>query len=101
MAEPLPGVNTAISEQIQKAPWESRTDGLVVDEDDDPEVKEKIPEPVLVRAVLLALVGLAGAVAGKEFDVSWVDSAVTLYAVAAPLALGFWARRHVTPLPKK
>lgn len=85
----------------EKAPWETRTDGLVVDEDFEPEVKEKIPEPVMVRGLLLAVVGLVGALAGKEFDVTWIDSAVTVYAIAAPIALGFWARRHVTPLPKK
>lgn len=60
----------------------------------------KVPEPALIRAFLVAAVGLVGAVVGKQLDLAWIDPAITVYAVSAPIALGWWIRRHVSPVPK-
>ncbi len=59
----------------------------------------KVPEPALVRGAIIAAVGLVGAVVGHQLDVSWVDPAMEVYAVSAPVVLGWWIRRNVSPTP--
>lgn len=82
----------------QPAPW------LVNRDDEEPaeaaHLDPRIPEPALVRAVIVAGVGLVGAVVGKQLDQSWVDPAIAFYVLASPIALGFWIRRHVSPVKK-
>lgn len=58
----------------------------------------KVPEPAVVRGFLVAVLGLIGAVVGKTLDVSWIDQAVVVYAIAAPAALGLWIRFYVKPV---
>lgn len=85
----------------EDAPW-----ALAVNRADEPvdtgiePAAPKVPEPAVVRALLVALVGLVGTVVGKQLDVSWIDQAITVYAIAAPVALGWWIRRNVTPAGK-
>ena len=82
-------------------PWEKS--GLGWDANADGEVDEyesKVPEPLVLRGVLLALIGLVAGATGYALDVTWVEEAVAAYAGVAPLALSFWARRHVSPVQK-
>lgn len=58
------------------------------------------PEPAVVRGLILSVVSIAGYALGKSFNVEWVDEAMSVYAVLAPVGLAFWVRRHVTPAPK-
>lgn len=74
--------------------WDANGDGEV------DELEENVPEPLVLRGLLVAVLGLAGAVIGKQLDVSWLDQAITAYAIGAPIALSFWARRHVSPARK-
>ncbi|ACE79778.1 minor tail protein [Mycobacterium phage Bexan] len=72
--------------------------GWDLDKDGDIEgIEEYVPEPAVLRGAVAAGLGFAGFVLGKTFDVSWIDQAVAIYAVAAPFVLGFVIRRHVTP----
>lgn len=64
------------------------------------ELERKVPEPLVLRALLVAVLGLIGAVIGKTLDVSWVDQAIAVYAIGAPMVLALWGRRHVTPVSK-
>ena len=57
----------------------------------------KVPEPAVVRGLIVAVLGLVGTLLGKQFDISWVDEFITVYAVVAPAVLALWIRRHVTP----
>ncbi|MGW1740042.1 hypothetical protein ACWCPQ_14660 [Nocardia sp. NPDC001965] len=65
-----------------------------------PETEPKPPEPAVVRGFLVALLGLIGAVVGKQLDASWIDDFLTVYMVVAPLGLAWWIRRHVTPFKR-
>lgn len=80
------------------APWSNPVNR----EDAEPAdaVSKRVPEPLLVRAFLVAAAGLVGAVVGHQLDLTWIDDAVTLYAISAPIGLGLWARLHVSPVKK-
>ncbi|MGW6624197.1 hypothetical protein ACWF99_23470 [Nocardia sp. NPDC055002] len=58
----------------------------------------KVPEPVVVRGAILAVVALVGAITGKALDISWLDEALAVYAVTAPVVLSLWARLYVSPV---
>ena len=84
------------------APWSypvNRHDAEDVDTGIEPK-EPKVPEPALVRAFLVALVGLVSAVVGKTLDVSWIDPFLAVYAISAPVVLGWWIRNRVTPVKK-
>ena len=58
-------------------------------------------QPVVNRAFIVAAVGLAVAALAKAGVVVPKDVATNLVEVAAvlaPIALAYWARRHVTPV---
>jgi hypothetical protein len=63
-------------------------------------IETKVPEPAVLRGLIATAVGIVGLVLGKTFDLEWIDQAVAAYALAAPLALSFWVRMHVTPVKK-
>ncbi|MCA2331644.1 hypothetical protein JF714_14450 [Mycobacterium avium] len=66
---------------------------------DDPEamkIASHLPPPSVVRAAVVGVVGLIGAVVGKEFNsAAWLDPLLDAYIVLSPLALGLWAHRKV------
>lgn len=78
----------------------------VVNREDNPpvelpaEVKGKVPEPALIRGVLVAGVGFVSAVVGRQLGADWIDPLIALYVVVAPIGLSLWIRRHVSPVPK-
>lgn len=63
--------------------------------------KHHIPEPALVRAGLFAVANLVAAIVGKQVltpDV--LEQLMILYGIVGPVVLGWWIRRHVTPVAK-
>ncbi|QDH92980.1 membrane protein [Mycobacterium phage Stephig9] len=74
--------------------WDANGDGEV------DEYEANVPEPLVLRGLILTVLGLVGAVIGKQLDVSWIDQAITAYALVAPIGLSLWARRHVSPVKK-
>lgn len=84
------------------APWEYPVNRDTVEDDeyDEPEPHVKVPEPAVIRGVLVSVIGLIGYVVGKQIDVQIVDQLMDVYVVAAPLVLAWWIRRNVTPVKK-
>lgn len=66
----------------------------------EPEVRDRVPEPALVRGALIAVLSLVGVVLGRELDTAWVEDVIAIYTVIAPIVLAWWIRRHVTPVIK-
>lgn len=83
-------------------PWQSSPSlGWDADQDGDiDEFEANVPEPLVVRGALMALVGLVAGVTGYSLDITWIEQAVAAYAVIAPIGLAAWARRHVSPVKK-
>lgn len=58
-------------------------------------------QPILTRALVVAVIALGAAILGRYGVTIPPDIRVPLaevVAVAAPIALALWARRHTTPL---
>lgn len=64
------------------------------------ELGTRVPEPAVIRGVIVSIVALVAILTGKTLDISWVDPALVIYAAVAPVALSLWIRRHVTPVKK-
>ncbi|GAB4588745.1 hypothetical protein [Nocardia sp. IFM 10818] len=62
------------------------------------DLSTRVPEPALVRGLLVALVGVLAVVLGREIDVAWVDLVVQAYTLASPLLAGLLIRRAVKPV---
>lgn len=63
---------------------------------DDPDavkVAERLPQPAIVRAAIVGVVTVVGAVLGHQLDVSWLNPLLDAYTIGAPIALGFWFHR--------
>ncbi|MFD7843984.1 hypothetical protein ACFV4K_13760 [Nocardia sp. NPDC059764] len=61
----------------------------------------KVPEPALVRSVLVALTGLAAYFLGHRVDTDWIEAALTLYGLLTPVLAGALIRPAVTPLARR
>lgn len=72
--------------------WDANEDGVI------DEYEKNVPEPLVVRGVLLTLVGLVAGVTGFSLDIAWLEQVVAAYGVLMPLGLAVWARRHVSPI---
>lgn len=59
---------------------------------------KRVPEPALIRSILVAVTGIIALVVGKAIDVTWVDSVVTVYAALTPIIAGVLIRSAVTPV---
>lgn len=57
----------------------------------------RVPEPALIRSVLVAATAIIAYFVGHQIDVSWVESVVTVYAVFSPIIAGFFIRAAVRP----
>ncbi|MFD3511025.1 hypothetical protein [Nocardia sp. NPDC058666] len=58
----------------------------------------KVPEPALVRSVLVAVTGVIGYALGCQVDVAWIETLLTLYGLATPVIAGVLIRPAVIPL---
>ncbi|MFC9892103.1 hypothetical protein ACFVMC_00275 [Nocardia sp. NPDC127579] len=58
----------------------------------------RVPEPALVRSVLVAITGVAAFVLGREVDTAWVETVLTIYGLLTPLIAGALIRPAVTPI---
>ncbi|MGS2807404.1 hypothetical protein [Nocardia sp. MW-W600-9] len=57
-----------------------------------------VPEPALIRSVLVAVTGVVAYLIGREVDAAWVETLLTLYGLATPLIAGAVIRPAVTPV---
>ncbi|MFE6923639.1 hypothetical protein ACFVAV_21625 [Nocardia sp. NPDC057663] len=58
----------------------------------------KVPEPALIRSVLVAVTGVVAFLIGREVDTAWVETLLTLYGLATPVIAGVVIRPAVTPV---
>lgn len=75
-------------------PTPGDTEGLTVDNEPS---KPKIPEPALVRGLIVSAVSFVGAIVGRQFGADWIDPLMDIYLVVGPIGLAWWIRRHVSP----
>ena len=57
-----------------------------------------VPEPALVRSVLVTITAVAAYLLGREVSTEWVETVTTIYALASASVAGAWIRRAVTPV---
>ncbi|QIS16566.1 hypothetical protein [Nocardia arthritidis] len=60
----------------------------------------RFPEPAVVRSVLVAFTGVIAYLLGRQLNTDWIDSATTLYGMAAPVIAGLVIRPAVTPVAR-
>ena len=60
----------------------------------------RVPEPALVRSVLVAITGLVAYFIGHQVDTAWIESVMTIYGIVAPIVAGILIRSAVTPIKK-
>ncbi|UGT52389.1 hypothetical protein [Nocardia asteroides] len=58
----------------------------------------KVPEPALIRSILVAVTGVVAYLIGREIDAAWVETLLTLYGLATPVIAGAIIRPAVTPV---
>lgn len=58
----------------------------------------RVPEPALIRSVLVAATGITALVIGHAVDTGWIESAVIIYAALSPIIAGLLIRPAVTPI---
>ncbi|MGV9823350.1 hypothetical protein [Nocardia xishanensis] len=61
----------------------------------------KLPEPALIRSVLVAITGVIAFVVGHRIDISWIESVLTLYGLLTPVIAGAVIRPAVTPVARQ
>lgn len=61
----------------------------------------RLPEPALVRSVLVAITGVIAFVAGHRIDIAWIEAVMTLYGLLTPVIAGVVIRPAVTPVPRQ
>ncbi|MRH86190.1 hypothetical protein GFY24_01700 [Nocardia sp. SYP-A9097] len=60
----------------------------------------RVPEPALVRSVLVAITGLAAYFLGHQVSTDWIDAVLTLYGLLTPVIAGAIIRPAVTPVQR-
>lgn len=58
----------------------------------------RVPEPALIRSVLVAVTGLLAYLLGRHIDTSWIEAVLTLYGLVTPIIAGALIRPAVTPV---
>ncbi|MFC3963498.1 hypothetical protein [Nocardia jiangsuensis] len=59
-----------------------------------------LPEPALVRSVLVAITGVLAFVAGRTIEAGWIEPVMTLYGLLTPVLAGVLIRPAVTPVTR-
>ncbi|WP_067466039.1 hypothetical protein [Nocardia amamiensis] len=57
-----------------------------------------LPEPALVRSVLVAVTGVIAFVLGREIDTVWIESVLAIYGLLTPVIAGLLIRPAVMPI---
>ncbi|WP_280186039.1 MULTISPECIES: hypothetical protein [Nocardia] len=60
-----------------------------------------IPEPALIRGVLVTITGVIAYFLNKEVNTAWIDAVLTVYTLATPFLAGLLIRPAVTPVSKR
>lgn len=58
----------------------------------------KVPEPALVRSVLVAITGVVAFIVGHQMNTDWISAVITLYGLLTPVIAGAAIRPAVTPV---
>ena len=66
-----------------------------LDDDETEEVLHTLSNAALVRAVIVATIGLAGSIVGRELGAEWLDPFIDVYSLTVVPALGWWIRRRL------
>lgn len=61
---------------------------------------KRMPEPALVRALLVTITAVIAYFVGHAIDVSWIESVVTIYALVSSMVAAAFIRPAVTPVSK-
>lgn len=61
----------------------------------------RIPEPALIRGVLVAITGAIAYFLNREVNTAWIDAVLTIYTVMSPIIAGLVIRPAVTPVSKR
>ncbi|MGN2635350.1 hypothetical protein ACWEKT_03110 [Nocardia takedensis] len=59
-----------------------------------------LPEPALIRSLLVAITGVLAYLLGHTIDTAWIESVLTLYGLLTPLIAGILIRPAVTPVAR-
>lgn len=60
----------------------------------------RIPEPALVRSVLITITAVAAWWLGREVSTEWVETVTTIYALVSASVAGLLIRPAVTPVAR-
>lgn len=60
----------------------------------------RLPEPALVRSILVAITGVAAFILGRSVSVEWVETITNFYALLTPVVAGLVIRPAVTPVDR-
>jgi hypothetical protein len=61
----------------------------------------RIPEPAVIRGVLVAITGVAAYFLNREVSTAWIEAVLTIYTLLAPIVAGLAIRPAVTPVNKR
>lgn len=61
----------------------------------------RLPEPALIRSILVAVTGVIAFIIGHQIDTGWVEGLLTLYGLMSPIVAGVLIRPVVTPVDKR
>ncbi|WP_433592327.1 hypothetical protein [Nocardia sp. CA-145437] len=60
---------------------------------------DRVPEPALVRGLLVTGTGVAAYLVGHQINTDWIEGVLTLYGLLTPLIAGALIRPKVKPWP--
>ncbi|WP_378734681.1 hypothetical protein [Nocardia brasiliensis] len=61
----------------------------------------RIPEPALIRSVLVAVTGVVAFVLGHQIDTAWIEAVLAVYGLLTPVLAGLLIRPAVTPVDRQ
>ncbi|MFI7001368.1 hypothetical protein [Nocardia sp. NPDC050175] len=61
----------------------------------------RIPEPALVRSVLVAVTGVIAFIVGHQIDTGWIEAVLAVYGLLTPVLAGLLIRPAVTPVDRR
>ncbi|MFI6042293.1 hypothetical protein ACIA8C_11700 [Nocardia sp. NPDC051321] len=61
----------------------------------------RIPEPALIRSVLVAVTGVVAFALGHQIDTAWIEAVLAVYGLLTPVIAGVLIRPAVTPVDRQ